>query len=1020
MSPSSLSGFSGLVERYGRAIVTITVILAAAGLLTAFTLPSDIYPPLIFPRVVAIGHSGTMPARSMMLIVTRPIEQALLEVPGVRRVRSTTFRGATEISAQFDPATDMIQALQQAQGKVAEIRGSLPADLDLVVERLTPSAFPFLSVNLTGGRLSSADLYDYAFYVMRPALSRVPGVGTVEVLASDTREIEVIADPSRLTASGLTIGDVADALQAANTLQPVGRYDAAGLQHLVLASGMWKNIRDIPDTPLVIKGGATIRVSDVATVQQGAPDRTTLITGDGAVAANISVSQQVGSNILDVRAGVETALADLAKTLPVGLKLSKTYDLAEFVATAIANVRDAILIGSVLAVIVLLVFLRDWRLTLVASITLPLTVMTTFLVMRWLGETINVMSMGGLAVAIGLVIDDAVVVVENIYRHLDKGETPGQAVPIAMQELIAPVMGSTLTTVVVFVPLGMLSGVIGQFFRALSITLASAVLISLVQALTLIPLLAQWAAKSRAQHAGAAAGHHAHTGGLLERVYSRTLDSTMRRPLLGIVIALLLAVAGVLLFMRLGSGFLPAADEGGFVIDYNAPPGSALPEIDRVVLKMETVLKETHEIAAFTRRTGSELGLFATQQTKGDILVRLKPAGERKSAEAVITDLRDKLAGAAPGFEIEFVQLLQDMLGDLEGAPTPIEVKVFGDDPDTLADISEQIEGELEKVDGVVDLVGVQRGNPETTWDIDPSAIGRLGLNVTQVSEQLSDAWLGDVRTELRLPDRTIPVRVRYPDAYRMDPQRMAETPVRAPDGRNIALGSLAHSTTTEGALILDRENLRQMAMVSARLEGRDLGSAVAEIQTKLAGVKLPVGYTTEIGGQYASQRQAFRELLTVFAIAAALVFIILVVQFRRFLPAVLILLAAPLSLGGAFALLLITGTDLNVSSAMGLILLVGLVVKNGIVLLDYAHRLRDEGTPFTEALEIAGRVRLRPILMTTLCTLFGLLPLALGLGAGAELQRPLALAVIGGLTLSTFVTLYLVPLAYRALSRAA
>ena len=1004
-----------LIDRYGGAIVTVTVVLAAAGLWSAFSLPSDIYPPLVFPRVVVIGHSGTMPARSMMLIVTRPIEQALLEVPGIRRVRSTTFRGATEISAQFDPATDMILALQQAQGKVAEIRGGLPPDLDLAIERLTPSAFPILSVNLTGGGLSPADLYDYAFYVMRPSLSRVPGVGNVEVLASDTREIEVIVDPARLTAAGLTIGAVADALQAANSLQPVGRYDAGGLQHLVLASGMWKTLQDIPATPLLARGGATIRVSDVATVQAGAPDRTTLVSGDGVVAANISVSQQVGANILDVRTGVEAALQELARTLPAGLKLSKTYDLAEFVATAIANVRDAILIGSALAVIVLLVFLRDWRLTLVASVTLPLTVMTTFLVMRWLGETINVMSMGGLAVAIGLVIDDAVVVVENIYRHLDKGETTGQSVELAMRELVAPVVGSTLTTVVVFIPLGMLSGVIGQFFRALSITLASAVLISLFQALTLIPLLAGWAARKRGTSGASAQAHHA---GLLERSYSRSLDATMRRPMLGIVVALLLAAAGVLLFMRLGSGFLPAADEGGFVIDYNAPPGTALPEIDRVVLKMEHVLKQTPDIAAFTRRTGSELGLFATQQTKGDILVRLKPAGGRKAAEEVITDLRDELQEAAPGFEIEFVQLLQDMLGDLEGAPTPIEVKVFGDDPDVLAELSEQIEAELEKVEGVVDLVGVQRGNPETTWDIDPTAIGRLGLSVTQVSEQLSDAWLGDVRTELRLPDRTVPVRVRYPDAYRMDPQRMSETPVRAQDGRSVPLGSVAHATTSAGALILDRENLRQMAIVSGRLEGRDLGSAVADIETRLAAVKLPVGYTTEVGGQYASQRQAFRELLTVFAIAAALVFIILVVQFRRFLPAVLILLAAPLSLGGAFALLLVTGIDLNVSSAMGLILLVGLVVKNGIVLLDYAHRLRDEGTPFTEALEIAGRVRLRPILMTTLCTLFGLLPLALGLGAGAELQRPLALAVIGGLTLSTFVTLYLVPVAYRALSR--
>ena len=1006
---------ASLVDRYGRAIVTVTVILAAAGLISAFGLPSDIYPPLVFPRVIVIGHSGTLPAQTMMLTVTRPIEQALLEVPGIRRVRSTTFRGATEISGQFDPATDMVLALQQAQGRIGEIRTSLPADLDLTIERLTPAAFPFLSVNVSGGGLPSADLYDYAFYVMRPALSRVPGVGNVEVLSTDRREIEVIADPARLTATGLTIGNVADALQAANSLQPVGRYTASGLQHLVLASGIWKRLEDIPATPVVVKGAATIRVADIATVQSGAPDRTSLISGDGHVAANISISQQVGANILDVRAGVEAALADLAKSLPTGLKLNKTYDLAEFVATAIVNVRDAILIGGVLAVIVLLVFLRDWRLTIVASVTLPLTVMTTFLVMSWLGETINVMSMGGLAVAIGLVIDDAVVVVENIYRHLDSGEPPATSVQLAMREIMAPVIGSTLTTVVVFVPLGMLSGVVGQFFKALSITLAAAVLISLVQALTLIPLLAQFAAKRRERQT-VAEHHHAP----LERFYSRTLDSTMRRPLVGIVIALVLAVGGGLLFMRIGTGFLPEADEGGFVIDYRSPAGTALEETNRIAQRVEAVLQKTPDIAAFTRRTGSELGLFATQQTKGDILVRLKPRAQRRDAESIITDLRGKLAETAPQLEIEFVELLQDMIGDLEGAPTPVEVKVFGDNPETLADISEQIEKLLGDVKGVVDIVGVQRGNPETTWEFDQAAIGRLGLNTTQAAEQLSDAWLGDVKTELRLADRTIPVRVRYPDEYRLDPERMAQTPIRSADGRSAPLGALAHSTTTEGEIIRQRENLRQMALVTGRLEGRDLGSAVGEIRTKLGSLKLPVGYTTDVGGQYASQQQSFHELLTVFAIAAALVFIVLVVQFRRFLPAVLILLAAPLSLAGAFALLLLTGTDLNVSSAMGLILLVGLVVKNGIVLIDYAHRLVDEGRSLTDALEQAGRVRLRPILMTTLCTLFGLLPLALGFGAGAELQRPLALAVIGGLTLSTFVTLYLVPLAYRALSRAA
>ena len=1005
---------SALVERHGRAILTVTALLAAAGLISGLSLPSDIYPPLIFPRIVAVGHSGTLPARTMMLTVTRPIEQALMEVPGIRRVRSTTFRGATEISAQFEPSTDMVVALQQAQGHVAGIRGELPADLDLVLERLTPSAFPFLSVNLSGG-LTAAELHDYAFYVMRPALSRVAGVGNVEVLASDTREIEVIADPARLTAAGLTIGDVADALKAANQLQPVGRFTAGGLQNLVLASGLWKSIEDIPPTPLIVKDAATIRVADVATVQQGSPDRTMLITGGGRVVANVNVSQQIGANILDVRAGVEGALADLARALPAGLRMSKTYDLAEFVATAIANVRDAIIVGGLLAVFILLVFLRDWRLTLVASVTLPLTVMTTFLVMRWLGETINVMSMGGLAVAIGLVIDDAVVVVEGIYRHLDAGDHPDAAVRAAMHELVAPVVGSTLTTVVVFVPLGLLSGVVGQFFRALSITLAAAVLISLVQSLTLIPLLARFAARRREREAVPL--HH--SGGALERVYSRGLDATMRRPLVGVALAVVLAAAGIGLFMALGRGFLPEADEGGFVIDYLTPAGSALEETDRVLQKMEAVIQKTPDVFSYTRRTGSELGLFATQQNSGDILVRLRPRGQRRAADEVINELRDELREAAPGVEIEFIQLLQDMIGDLEGAPTPIEVKVFGDDLDTLAGISEQVEGILEHTSGVVDIVGLQRGTPEATWDIDPTAAGRLGLSVAQVSEQLADAWLGDVQTELQLIDRTIPVRVRYPDAYRLDPAQMAATPIRGAEGRTVPLASIARPARAGGEIILQRENLKQMALVTGHLEDRDLGGAVAEIQGKLRDLKLPVGYTTEVGGQYASQQQSFRELLTVFAVAAALVFIILVVQFGRFTPALLILAAAPLSLAGAFALLLLTGTDLNVASAMGLILLVGLVVKNGIVLIDYAHHLEGEGRPFGEALEIAGRVRLRPIMMTTLCTLFGLLPLALGFGAGAELQRPLALAVIGGLSVSTLATLYLVPVAYRALRRA-
>lgn len=1003
-------------ERHGRAIILLTLLIAAAGALASTALPSSIYPPLVFPRVIAIARAGTIPGQSMMLTVTRPIEQAVMEVPGIRRVRSRTFRGAAEISAQFDPATDMVVALQQVQNRIGEIRGSLPADTDIVVDRLTPATFPIYAFNLSGG-LSSAELRDNAFYVMRPALARVPGVGRVEVLASDEREIEVIVDPGRLLAARLTVDDVAEALKSANQLNPVGRYAENGIQHLILASGLWNDINDIGDTPIPKvtekNSSVAVRVRDVATVVTGAPDRTTLVVSSGGESAAITISQQVGASILSVRQGVEDALTELSKSLPAGLHLNKTYDLAEFVAASIANVRDAILIGGFLAVLVLLLFLRNWRLTFVASITLPITVLATFLVMWLVGETINLMSMGGLAVAIGLVIDDAVVVVESIHRRLGQGAGAG-AVTAATRELFKPVVGSTLTTVVVFAPLGMLSGVVGQFFRALSLTLSVAVLVSLVLAFTLIPLLANWLlTKQASTHAPEVRKTHA------SRWHPANLTLS---PLVAMVIAVVLAVAAFATYRLVGSGFLPAADEGGFVIDYLTPAGSSLDATDERMKKVEAIIAKTPEVASYVRRTGSEMGMFATAQNTGDLLVRLKARRDRdRSAEEVIDDLRNSLAEAVPDTEIEFVQLLQDMIGDLEGAPTPIEVKIFGDDVEILSGLADQVEAKLEAMkdaDGVVDVVGMEESGPEATWKVDAVAASRMGLTVEQVTDQLSHALLGNVATDLRLLDRTIPVRVRYPDHTRLNPTLLGNTPIRGANGMTVPASALVSVGEDVAQVELMRENLRQMALVTARLEGSDLGTAVGKIQTLMAGMTLPTGYTWEVGGQYQSQRQAFRELLLVFAIATMLVFVILVAEFRHFTPAALILAAAPLSLGGAFALLALTGTDLNVSSAMGLILLVGLVVKNGIVLLDFAEHRRAEGSSIDEAIAMAAETRLRPILMTTLCTLFGLLPLALGIGAGAELQKPLALAVIGGLALSTLVTLYLVPAAYRGLSR--
>ena len=888
---------AAIAIRHSRAAALVAGALVIAGMVSAFLLPSSIYPPLQFPRIVIIAHSGTLPSQSMTLIVTRPIEEAVMEVPGVLRVRSRSIRGAADISAQFDPATDMVTALQQVQNRVSEIRGELPSDAVLTVDRLTPAVFPVFILSMTGS-LATADLNDYATYVVRPEMARVPGAGRIEVLASDTREVEVILDPTKLNAANLAVTDVADALRSQNSLQPVGRFDEAGRQYLTLASGLWKDEDDIANAPVAVTNGATIRVADLGTVTPGTPDRTLLVTGNGRDAISISIAQQIGANILALEQGVDLVLEQLKHTLPSGIQIAKVYDLAEFVSAAIANVRDAILIGGLLAVVVLILFLRDFRLTAIAALTLPLAVIPTFAVLRIFGGSINLMSLGGLAVAIGLVIDDAVVVVENIHRRSTEGR---ERIVDAVSQLMAPLVSSTLTTVVVFAPLGLLSGVAGQFFRALSLSLSAAVVLSLLLSISIVPLMATWALRTRHAREADKDGH-----GVMERVYLGALNTMVRRPLVSVMVALLLAVVTGLLFQVTGTGFLPPADEGGFVVDYLSPSGSALDETDRQVRAMERVISATPEVAAYSRRTGSELGLFATAQNSGDILVRLKPRAERdRSAEQIIESMRPELQQAAPLVEIEFVQLLQDMLGDLEGAPTPVEVKIFGDDPATLERLAGPVEELLKTVNGVVDVVGMQRGNAEVTWHIDSTAAGGFGMTTDQVSTQMSAAWLGNVPTALRLFDRRVPVRVRLPDPFRVDPDRMAQTLIKTGGGKLVPVAAVAKSERANGQSEMLRENLRGMALVTARLEGRDLGSAVDDIRKGLQRLKLPVGYTYEIGGQYESQRQAFRELLTVFGIGVILVFLILVIQFRAWVPALLILGAAPLSVGGALLLLL-------------------------------------------------------------------------------------------------------------------
>jgi len=838
-------------------------------------------------------------------------------------------------------------------------------------------------------------------------ISRVPGVGRVDVQGSDVREIEVIADPARLAAHGLSYSDLADAIRSAITVQAVGRVAQDYRQYLIVTDQEAHAADDIGN--VILRGGLHVR--DLATVQIGTEDHVRIIAGDGRPAALINVTRQLGGNTLALADSVARIMTAIAPTLPPGVHVKPVYDQALLVREAVRAVRDAMLIGAALAVLVLLVFLRHGRITAISAASIPLTLAITVFVMRLLSQTFNLMTLGAMAIAIGLVIDDAVVITENIARHLRLTGDRARAIREAVQELIWPVTTSTLTTVVVFLPLGLLQGVVGQFFAALATTLTVAVLVSLVLALTIIPLLAEQfvtAHEVEPTRGGPLARAQATLDSLGPR-YESALGTVLRHSRRIVLGALALVVIGIGLWRLVETGFLPEMDEGAFVLDYFTPGGTALNETDREVGIVERILAATPEIEGTSRRTGAELGLFATAQNTGDLVARLKPSNERsRDLFAVMDGVRDEVNAAVPRLRIEFVQILSDVVNDLAGNPKPVEIKLFGERLDSLEAYARRLEPGLDTIAGLEDLYnGVSEPSPELLMHVNQAEAGRLGLTPQDIGDAVSAALLGTSAGEVRREDRPVAVRVRAPDSVRFDPLRLRALPIAG----GTPLGSLASFTTAESRMSLERENQQQMIALTADVSGRSLGGVMRDVRRVLAAQPPPPGIRLAIGGQYESQQDAFRALLLVLFLAAVSVCAVMVIQFESFVEPLVVLLVAPVSFVGALVLLLITGTALNVASFMGLILLVGLIVKNGIILLDFTRlRMRDEGVPLDVAIREAARVRLRPILMTTLCTLFGLLPLALGIGAGSELQRPLALAVIGGLILSTPITLFAVP----------
>jgi CzcA family heavy metal efflux pump len=1014
-------------------IVLTSLLLSVLGVVAMLHMPSGIYPEVAFPRVVVIAQTPGLAVKDVEISVTRPIEEQVSIVLGVIRVRSKSVRGASEINIDFSPGTNMIQALNDVRARMAELGSQLPVGTSTIVERQTPSIFPIISFVVTGGKDPSA-LYDYAYYDLRPRISRIPHVSYVTVQGGDIREIVVEVDPKTLVAANLSIADVADRLGREHRLKAVGRLDQGILQYQVLADTVADAPVDLESVVIVEKNGQPLRVRDLGRVIVSHEDRTKAIRSDGKNAVALTVFRQLGGNALSISNDLNTVLADARKSTPAGIEITPVYDQGNLVRTAVYNVRDAILYGALISVAILLLFLKSIRATLIASLAIPLSLLITFVFLYLTGDTLNLMSLGGLAVAIGLIIDDTVVVIENISRHLAAGETGDSAVDRASKEISGAVIGSTFTTILVFLPLAFVHGVIGQFFQSLSLALSVSLLVSMVVSLTIIPVLASRFLARRAMPT---------TGpiyAIFANGYEGLLRAGLRFPRFSVLLALLMVIPVWWLSQHVKWGFMPDMDEGAFVIDYWMPVGTSLNQTDKVVRRVEDILQKNEAVAGYIRRTGAELGFYATEPHRGDILVSLKPAGEREKMQEIMDDLEKEIKGAVPELapKLELVPLVRDQINDLSGVDKPIEVKIFGPDFNVIRELAEKAGQIAEKIPGIGEVnSNVELGNPDIVVRTKSAEAARLGLTQMDVEAQLNAALYGQVAATLPEQDRMTKIRVRYPNTVRYDRKNLGKLPISflaaapaatpaanaaapVPGGLNfVPLENLASIDLKRSANEKWRENQQPVITVTGELKERaDLAGVNQALAAKLADVQFPAGYRWELAGSYRATQESFASLLTVMVVASALVFLLLGLQFKSVILPLLIFLAQPISIAAALFALWITGTPLNVSSFMGAILLIGLDVKNGIILIEYIGQLRAGGMPLHEALLVAGRTRFRPILMTSLTAICGLIPLALGHGPGAQMQQPLAIAVIGGLTANMLVTRLLVPIGYQVIQR--
>jgi CzcA family heavy metal efflux pump len=991
---------------YKNPISVILAVIIVGGIFLYGQIQVSLFPEITFPKLKVIADNGEQPVDKMMVTVTRPLEDAIKQIPDLKILRSTTSRGTCEISAFLNWGADININQQMLESRISQIKNSLPPDVRIQIEKMNPSILPVIGFTVESEKKTPIELNLIATYIIKPFLSQIDGVSSVGIIGGKTKEYWIELNQLKMSAYSITPEIIRDELDQNHFITSNGFLSDYRRLYLSITDAGLYTLNDVENVILRNDGKRLIKLKDVADVNVRERTEYTRINANGRQGLLVAILKQPGANLINLSESVASRKKELEKILPPDVHISLYYDQADFVNKAIKSVNDSIWLGLLLALLVAIMFLRSFRASTTILVIIPVTLLLTIIVLYCIGYTLNIMTFGAIAAAIGLIIDDAVVVVEQIHRtHEEFPDRPSnQLVNQAIKYLMPSMVGSSISTIVIFVPFMLLGGVAGAYFNVLTNTMIITLVCSFFVTWIGLPVIYLWFSDLRSIFPEKKKT-------IVKKTKTRNWVSFfLHRPSLSILFILLLILSIIYILPRLETGFLPEMDEGSIVLDYKAPPGTSLEETDRMLVEVEKIIVKIPEVAAYSRRTGAQMGFFITEPNDGDYLIHLKDDRKRSTVD-VIDDIRKKIEATQPELQIDFGQVIGDMLGDLMASVQPVEIKIFGSDQKILNDLAKKVAGEVEKIEGVEDVFdGIIIAGPSIEVIPNQQKLSQFKVSPSSFQFQLQTMIEGNVIGSILEKEQMTAIRMIYPNSTKNSLENIKNQFIFLPDGKLKPLATLSSIGLKEGVAEINRDNLKSVSIVTARLNNKDLGTAMKEIQKTIdSKIFLPRGYNIEYGGEYADQQKSFKELLMILILSSLLVFALMLFLFKDFRAACSILFIAVLGISGSLIALFITNTPLNVGSYTGLIMIVGIIGENAIFTFQQFTTNRENGT-VDESLVYAISTRLRPKLMTALGAIIALMPLAVGVGTGAQMHQPLAIAVIGGFIVALPLLLIILP----------